>query len=153
MNNFLLINKNIILIIIFLSLFFLLLYIYQQNLFIDKNNLQNENKQSLSADSADLIKPKFSINRSKDNITVSANEGNFITEDKILLKKDVQLKTDDFEIISQNATFNQKSQTASSNTDSKFFSDGTTILSQGFDIKNSGDNISFKGKTKIILSK
>tara|TARA_B100001250_G_scaffold413767_1_gene449002 strand:+ start:1283 stop:1672 length:390 start_codon:yes stop_codon:yes gene_type:complete len=129
------------------------LYIYRENYFLDELIKKEDDIELLSLDSSDLIKPKFSINRKKDNITVSANEGNFVTKDKILLNSDVQFKTEDFKITSNKATFNKKHQTASSDTLTEFQSEGTIISSQGFNITNSGNTISFKGKTKITLSK
>jgi len=136
-----------------LSSLLLLLYIYVENYFSDKLIDEKNDIQLLSLDSSDLIKPKFSINRKKENITVSANEGNFLTNDKILLNKDVQFKTEKFKITSNKATFNKKDQTASSETFTQFQSEGTNISSQGFNITNSGNIISFTGKTKITLSK
>ena len=153
MNRLLLLNKNTILLIIVSFSLLLLLYIYRENYFLDELIEKEDDIELLSLDSSDLIKPKFSINRKKDNITVSANEGNFVTKDKILLNSDVQFKTEDFKITSNKATFNKKHQTASSDTLTEFQSEGTIISSQGFNITNSGNTISFKGKTKIILSK
>ena len=153
MNKLLLLNKNIILFLIVLSSLFLLLYVYTENYFLDESVKKKNDIQLPSLDSSDLIKPKFSINRKKENITVSANEGNFVTKDKILLNNKVEFKTENFKITSNKATFNKKNQTASSDTFTEFQSDGTNISSQGFNITNSGDVISFKGKTKIILSK
>ena len=139
--------------LIVVSSLLLLLYIYRENYILDKTVEKKNNIQLLSLDSSDLIKPKFSINRKKDKITVSANEGNFVTKDKILLNNEVEFKTKNFKITSNKATFNKKHQTASSDTFTEFKSEGTMISSQGFNITNSGDIISFKGKTKIILSK
>ena len=153
MNRLLLLNKNTILLIIVSFSLLLLLYIYRENYFLDELIEKEDDIELLSLDSSDLIKPKFSINRKKDNITVSANEGNFVTKDKILLNSDVQFKTEDFKITSNKATFNKKHQTASSDTLTEFQSEGTIISSQGFNITNSGNTISFKGKTKITLSK
>lgn len=153
MNRLLLLNKNTILLIIVSFSLLLLLYIYRENYFLDELIKKEDDIELLSLDSSDLIKPKFSINRKKDNITVSANEGNFVTKDKILLNSDVQFKTEDFKITSNKATFNKKHQTASSDTLTEFQSEGTIISSQGFNITNSGNTISFKGKTKITLSK
>ena len=153
MNRLLLLNKNTILLIIVSFSLLLLLYIYRENYFLDELIEKENDIELLSLDSSDLIKPKFSINRKKDNITVSANEGNFVTKDKILLNSDVQFKTEDFKITSNKATFNKKHQTASSDTLTEFQSEGTIISSQGFNITNSGNTISFKGKTKITLSK
>jgi len=153
LNRLLLLNKNTILLIIVSFSLLLLLYIYRENYFLDELIEKEDDIELLSLDSSDLIKPKFSINRKKDNITVSANEGNFVTKDKILLNSDVQFKTEDFKITSNKATFNKKHQTASSDTLTEFQSEGTIISSQGFNITNSGNTISFKGKTKITLSK
>jgi len=153
LNKLLLLNKNTILFLIVLSSLILLLYIYRENYFLDEVVKDKNNIELLSLDSSDLIKPKFSINRKTDNITVSANEGNFVTKDKILLNNEVEFKTENFKITSNKATFNKKHQTASSDTFTEFESEGAIISSQGFNITDSGNVISFKGKTKIILSK
>ena len=49
--------------------------------------------------------------------------------------------------------FNQKNQTAKSKDASNFQSDGTSILSEGFEITEDGDIIFFNGKTKLRLYK
>ncbi len=133
--------------------FLLLLYIYKENYFLEKTVSESNKDVLLSLSSSDLVKPKFSIKGKKDSISVSANHGNFITKDKILLKNKVKFETKNFKIISNQATFNKKNQTASSNTFTEFESKGAKISSQGFNITNSGNVIYFKGKTKIILSK
>ena len=95
--------------------------------------------------------PKFSINSDKQKISVTAKEGNFITEDEIMLKNNVIFKSNKFKIFSNNVIFNKKDLIASSNDKSKFVSKKTTIESIGFDIIENGNIINFKGKTKLIL--
>ena len=100
---------------------------------------------------ADISKPKFSINSNKQKISVTASEGNFLTENEIMLEKNVIFKSDKFKIYSDNVLFNKKSLIASSKNKSKFVSDKTSIDSNGFDIIENGNIINFKGKTKLIL--
>ena len=45
----------------------------------------------------------------------------------------------------------KKNQTAVSNSTSKFESEGTKIISEGFNITEKGDIILFNGKTSLIL--
>lgn len=106
---------------------------------------------SINNKTADISKPKFSINSNKQKISVTANEGNFLTENEIMLEKNVIFKSDKFKIYSDNVLFNKKSLIASSKNKSKFVSDKTSIDSNGFDIIENGNIINFKGKTKLTL--
>ena len=74
--------------------FLLLLYIYKENYFLEKTVSESNKDVLLSLSSSDLVKPKFSIKGKKDSISVSANHGNFITKDKILLKNKEVVFTD-----------------------------------------------------------
>ena len=58
--------------------------------------LKNNNFVKISSSESDIIKPKFSINSEGQKIAVTAKEGNFISENKILLKKDVIFKSKKF---------------------------------------------------------
>jgi len=82
---------------------------------------------------------------------VTANEGNFLTEDKIVLEKNVIFKSNKFKIFTDNVIFNKKTLVASSQDKSKFISNNTSIDSTGFDIIENGTIINFKGKTKLVL--
>ncbi len=119
---------------------------------------QNSRNNNLVIDSSinltyDIIDPKFTINNKKEKISISANEGNFIDENKILLKNNVTFKSKKFQIESSEVFFDKLQETAFSNKNSKFVSNNTIINSKGFEIKNKGDTIQFNGKTKITLSK
>ena len=100
---------------------------------------------------ADITKPKFSINGEQQKISITANEGNFLTDDKILLEENVIFKSEKFKIFSDNVVFNKKDLVASSTDKSKFISDTAQINSIGFDITENGSIINFKGKTTLIL--
>ena len=50
---------------------------------LETNKLVNQ----ISISNVDIIEPRFSINSSSQKIVVTAKEGNFIAENKILLKK------------------------------------------------------------------
>jgi hypothetical protein len=141
-------NKNIFLlfiVIIFLIILSLSIFIYfSNNLIISNDNIINNV-------SADITNPKFSINGKNQIISVTANEGNFLTKDKVMLEKNVIFQSEKFKIYSDNVTFNKKNYVASSEEKSKFVSKNASINSIGFDIIENGNIINFKGKTKLIL--
>ena len=113
--------------------------------------LKNNNFVEVSSGESDIIKPKFSINSENQKIAVTAKEGNFISESKILLKKDVIFKSKKFQIMSDDVVFDKKYLTASSSQKSKFISKKTSIVSNGFEIIDNGNKINFNGKTILII--
>ena len=84
-------------------------------------------------------------------IFITAEEGNFIDSDKILLKKNVKFKSNDFSIETENVIFDRNKQTAHSAERSYFKTNNATIISNGFDISEKGNKIVFFGKASIIL--
>ena len=77
--------------------------------------------------------------------------GNFLNEDEILLENNVRFKSNNFSIETQKVVFNRNEQTAQSKTKSLFKSESTTILSDGFDIYEKGNKITFYGNSHILL--
>jgi len=147
--NFLLsLNNKVFLIISFIFIFFIL-FIFSLNFFESNDN--SENKFYINKKTSDISEPKFSINSKKQKISVTANEGNFLTEDEIILEKNVIFKSNKFKIYTDNVVFNKKTLVASSQDKSKFISNNTSIDSAGFDIIENGNIINFKGKTKLVL--
>ena len=147
MNNFLKINKKTLLILlIFLSVIFSGTVLFKQiNIPLIKEDI-------LSIDTKfDIINPSFTINNAKEKISVSANNGNFLNNNQILLKNNVFFKSSSFTILSDEVIFDKNNQTAVSESNSKFKSEGTEIISEGFSISENGDSILFKGKTSLIL--
>ena len=148
MNYLLSLNKKIFLLFSFaivISIISILLTIYINSLNIEEHSSIN------FTDTDDITKPKFSINSEKQKISVTAEKGNFISIDKILLEKDVIFKSNQFEIYTNNVIFDKKNLVASSKDNSKFISKNILIKSKGFDIIEKGNIINFKGKTKLIL--
>ena len=147
MNNFLKINKKTLLILLFfLSVIFLVTVLFKQF------NITSIDESILSIDPKfDIIKPSFTINNEKEKISVSASNGNFLNNNKILLKNNVFFKSSSFTILSDEVTFDKKNQTAVSESSSKFKSEGTEIISEGFSISENSDIILFNGKTSLIL--
>ena len=125
------------------------MFIFSLNFF--ESNSNSENKIYINKKTSDISEPKFSINSKKQKISVTANEGNFLTEDEIILEKNVIFKSNKFKIYTDNVVFNKKTLVASSQDESKFISDNTSIDSAGFDIIENGNIINFKGKTKLVL--
>ena len=148
MNFLLSLNNKVFLIISFIFIFFIL-FIFSLNFFESNDN--SENKFYINKKTSDISEPKFSINSKKQKISVTANEGNFLTEDEIVLEKNVIFKSNKFKIFTDNVVFNKKTLVASSQDESKFISNNTSINSAGFDIIENGNIINFKGKTKLVL--
>ena len=148
MNFLLSLNRKIFLIFSFLFII-LILFVFLSNLIESNDNY--ENKITINKKTSDISEPKFSINSEEQKISVTANEGNFLTEDEIALEKNVIFKSNKFKIYTDNVVFNKKTLVASSKDKSKFISDHTSIDSAGFDIIENGNIINFKGKTKLVL--
>ena len=147
MNYLLSLNKKLVIFVsLDLSFFFVLFFLGKFYLTIN-----NDSELVIEILDADIIEPKFAINNIDEKIFVTANEGNFIDKDNILLKKDVKFKSKNFSIESDNVIFNRKEQTAKSNNNSKFKSQKTTIYSEGFDIYDKGNKINFNGNVKLVL--
>ena len=125
------------------------MFVFLSNLIESSDN--SENKININNKTSDISEPKFSINSKEQKISVTANEGNFLTEDEIVLEKNVIFKSNKFKIYTDNVIFNKKTLVASSQNKSKFISDNTSIDAAGFDIIENGNIINFKGKTKLIL--
>ena len=148
MNFLLSLNKKIFLIFIFVFII-LILFVFSLNLI--ETTDKSQNKISLNKQASDISEPKFSINSKEKKISVTANEGNFLTEDEIALEKNVIFKSNKFKIFTDNVVFNKKTLVASSQDKAKFISDNTSIDSAGFDIIENGNIINFKGKTRLVL--
>ena len=121
------------------------------NMMIVSEDSDFKNKITINKKTSDISEPKFSINSEEQKISVTAKEGNFLTEDEIALEKNVIFKSNKFKIYTDNVVFNKKTLVASSQDKAKFISDNTSIDSAGFDIIENGNIINFKGKTKLIL--
>ena len=148
MNYLLSLNKKTVLI---LSLIFITVVLLGFFFKYFQLTLKNNDFLEISSSESDIIKPKFSINSEKQKIAVTAKKGNFISENKILLKKDVIFKSKKFKIMSDDVIFDKKYLTASSSKKSKFISKKTSIISNGFEIVDNGNKIYFNGKTILII--
>ena len=112
----------------------------------------NENVKESKGPNFDILNPSFTINN-KQKISVKAERGNFISDKKILLENNVIFKSSKFKLQTNKAVYNQIDQTANSKESTKFQSEGTIILSEGFKINENGNIIFFNGKTKLNLIK
>ena len=117
---------------------------------MNNKNIIIETKK-LNTQKSDIIKPKFSINGQGREIFITAKNGNFLSEEKILLENNVNFKSKEFNITSDNVTFDRKNLIASSTSEAKFSSKNTSIISNGFDITENGNIINFKGQTILII--
>ena len=148
MNNFLRINKKTLLILLIaISVFFFTTIYYKQIKIAEVNPYAIMNDPKF-----DIVNPTFTINNKKETISITAKAGNFLSKDLVLLKNNVYFKSKNFKIFSDEVTFDRKEQIANSKKKSRFESDGTEIISEGFSILQQGDIILFNGKTSLVLS-
>ena len=148
MNFFLYINRNFIFLVgATILLLFILLIFFKQ---INQNNTIIGSSEKNTTD-ADISKPRFAISNDSKKIYVSANKGNFINRDEILLRDDVRFKSNEFSIITEEVIFNRDKETAQSDTKSLFKSENAEILSDGFNIYDKGNKIIFYGNSYIVL--
>ncbi len=141
-------KKYLVIIILFIISLAIFVFVIKT---IETNYLNNQITKFDTSDS-DITKPKFTINSEDQKISISANEGNFINNNEILLKNDVVFESNKFTIYSDDVIFNKNDQTAASKVKSKFVSENTSILSDGFEIVDNGNQIKFNGKTTINLN-
>ena len=78
------------------------------NMMIVNEHSDFKNKITINKKTSDISEPKFSINSEEQKISVTANEGNFLTEDEIALEKNVIFKSNKFKIYTDNVVFNKK---------------------------------------------
>ena len=148
MNSFLHINKRLIFFIgvAIISIFIIFIFSKQINLNKFEIKFSNENLSNI-----DILEPKFAINNLSKKINITANQGNFISKDEVLLQNNVRFKSNNFSIETEKVIFNRNEQTAQSNSKSLFKSEKTVITSDGFDITDKGNKIIFYGNSLIIL--
>ena len=132
--------------LILISLFFFVTVLLK-NLTLTKFTKEN-NVVDLNYD---IINPSFTINSDNQKIAIKASKGNFLSNDLILLEKNVSFESTKFKIFSDRVIFDRKKQTAQSKSNSKFESKGTKINSEGFSIIQQGNIILFNGKTSLVL--
>tara|TARA_Y100001935_G_scaffold73759_1_gene61504 strand:- start:516 stop:965 length:450 start_codon:yes stop_codon:yes gene_type:complete len=140
-------RKHILLFSVIIFIFFLILVFFNYFSSLEKNLLSN---QSIIPN-VDITEPRFAINNSNQKILVSAKEGNFLDDSRILLNKNVLFKSNDFVIKTDKVIFNRLDETAISETKSTFISNNTKINSEGFNIYDNGKKIKFYGNSVIIL--
>ena len=142
-------GKLVLILILFLVCFSFFFILSKNISYQDIANFNEiENKMN-----NDIINPMFTLNNKKEIIKVTAEEGNFISKNLIVLKKNVMFNSNKFSISSNEVLFDNKKQTAKSTEKSEFLSKNTKITSQGFIISDKGNKIEFNGKTKLLLNK
>ncbi|MBI05050.1 MAG: hypothetical protein CMI96_04455 [Pelagibacteraceae bacterium] len=148
MNFLLKLNKKYILISFLIILIFVFLNIINKFMVNKKYEFTEKNLEEIKAD---IIKPKFSINGNDQQILITANQGNFLSTNKIMLEQNVKFKSKRFELKSNKVLFDKLNFTAHSEEKAEFFAKKTAITSKGFDITQNGEKINFNGKTKLII--
>ena len=148
MNFFLYINRKLIIFFVLFLIFTFAIFVFYKQ--INLNNIKPENINNNFSD-ADISEPKFAINNESKKINITAAEGNFLSQNKVLLKDNVRFKSNNFSIETEEVIFNRDKQTAHSKSKSLFKSKNVTIVSDGFNIHDKGNKIIFYGNSNLIL--
>ena len=148
MNSFLHINKRLIFFIGLALISIFIIFIFSKQINLNKFEIKFSN-EDLS--NIDILEPKFAINNLSKKINITANQGNFLNKDEVLLQDNVRFKSNNFSIETENVIFNRNKQTAQSKTKSFFKSKNASISSDGFNIHDNGNKIIFYGSSYIIL--
>ena len=148
MNFFLHINKKLVFIVGLSIILLFTIFIFFKQININNIELSISTRNSSNAD---ISKPKFTINNETKKIYITANQGNFLNKDEILLENNVRFKSNEFSLETEKVIFNRNKQTAESKTKSLFTSKNTKIYSDGFDIHDKGNKIIFYGKSFVVL--
>jgi len=148
LNKLLQVSKKLVLSILFglILIFSIIIILKNSKVSLSENVIKSQGPNF------DIINPSFTINN-KQKISIKAEKGNFITNQKILLEKNVIFKSSKFNLQTNKAIFNKKNQTAKSQETTKFQSKKTTIVSEGFEITENGNIIFFNGKSKLNIKK
>ena len=125
-----------------------MIIVFSKQISLNKNVTKEKNSK---LSNVDIEEPKFAINNASKKINITAKEGNFVSKDEILLRKNVKFKSNDFSIETDKVVFNRNKQTARSKTKSLFKSEKTTIFSDGFNLFDKGNRIIFYGNSQVIL--
>ena len=149
MNKLLQVNKKLLL---FLLLGIIIIFIVTVLLNKTDISLNQTVEKKSTGPNFDIINPSFTINN-KQKISVKAEKGNFISDQKILLENNVMFKSSKFKIQTNKAIYNKLNQEVNSNELTRFQSEGTMIISEGFEITENGNIIFFNGRTKLNLDK
>ena len=149
MNKLLQVNKKLL-----LFLLLGIIVIFFATIILNKTDisLNQTIKKKSTGPNFDIINPSFTINN-KQKISVKAEKGNFISDQKILLENNVMFKSSKFKIQTNKAIYNKLNQEVNSNELTRFQSEGTMIISEGFEITENGNIIFFNGRTKLNLDK
>jgi len=148
LNFFLHINRKLVILIGTIIVFLFIIFIFYKQIYLNSIILDN-NIRNMS--NADISEPRFSINNESKKIYITADKGNFINKDEILLKQNVKFRSEEFSIETEKVIFNRNKQTAKSKTKSTFKSKNAAIASDGFNIHDKGNKIIFYGNSYIIL--
>jgi len=149
LNKLLQVNKKLLL---FLLLVIIIIFIVTILLNKTDISLNKTVEKKSTGPNFDIINPSFTINN-KQKISVKAEKGNFISDQKILLENNVMFKSSKFKIQTNKAIYNKLNQEVNSNELTRFQSEGTMIISEGFEITENGNIIFFNGRTKLNLDK
>ena len=148
MNYFLFINRRLLILLGFIIIVSFVIFIFAKQILI--NNIKFENiEEKLS--NIDISEPRFSIKSASRKIYITAKEGNFLNKNEILLNQNVRFKSNDFSIETQKVIFDRNKQTAKSESESLFTGKNISISSEGFDIHDRGNKITFFGSSLVIL--
>ena len=139
--------KQPVLIIIFSLIVLIFIYILYFQL-SQKNSPEIINYKT----DVDIVNPRFIKEKSKNNsLEVVAKKASFLSVNKMFLEGNVKYSSKKFILESDMVNFDKLNFNASSNQKTLFKSKKIFIASEGFEVKDRGNMISFRGKSYIEI--
>ena len=140
------INQLLLISIFFIIILILFIIIYFQF------NKKNSEKIINYKVEVDIINPRFIKEKSNNNnLEIIAKKASFLSKNEMFLEGDVKFSSKKFILESDKVNFDQINFNASSNQKTLFKSNNILIASEGFEVKDKGNKIFFKGKSYIEI--
>ena len=134
-----------------ISVFFIIILILIFVLYFQLKDKTSENVIEYKTE-VDVINPRFIKEKSNNNnLEIVAKKARFLSKNEMFLEGEVKYSSKKFILESDKVNFDQKNFNASSNQKTLFKSNNILIGSEGFEVKDRGNMIIFKGKSYIEI--
>ena len=134
-----------------ISVFFIIILILIFVLYFQLKDKTSENVIEYKTE-VDVINPRFIKEKSNNNnLEIVAKKASFLSKNEMFLEGEVKYSSKKFILESDKVNFDQKNFNASSNQKTLFKSNNILIGSEGFEVKDRGNMIIFKGKSYIEI--
>lgn len=134
-----------------ISVFFVIILVIIFFLYFQLNDKNSEKIVEYKTE-VNVINPRFIKEKSNNNnLEIIAKKARFLSKNEMFLEGEVKYSSKKFILESDKVNFDQINFDASSNQKTLFKSNNILIASEGFEVKDKGNKIFFKGKSYIEI--